>query len=85
MSRNWREIRAEAIAGLVDRKRADEPKMTTQIQTHRLAEFVQVLRRAPPWMSPGSSEISRPGISKLENRAVEQAQSGRTSSPMWRR
>lgn len=79
MARNWREIRAEAIAqGRVDRKRADKArqKMRDAVRTHHLSEIRKSLGHARQSDVAELMGVSQARISKLENGDLEHTEVG---------
>lgn len=69
MARNWREIRAEAVAqGRLDPARADaaRKKMHDSVQAHRLAEIRRALGHSRQADVAALMGVSQARVSKLE-------------------
>jgi len=83
MARNWREIRAAAVAqGRVDPKRADRArrKMRDAVRTHHLAEIRRSLGHARQSDVAELMGVSQARISKLENGDLEHTEVGTLQS-----
>jgi predicted XRE-type DNA-binding protein len=83
MARNWREIRAEAVADRrVDPKRADNARkeMHAAVQAHRLAEMRKALGHARQADVAVLMGISQARVSKLESGDLSHTELGTLQS-----
>lgn len=83
MARNWREIRAEAVAqGRLNTKRAEKARkdMHDAVRAHRLAEIRKTLGHARQSDIAALMGVSQAWISKLENGDLEHTELGTLQS-----
>jgi|SRR5271154_6535633 predicted XRE-type DNA-binding protein len=83
MARNWREIRAEAIAqGRLDPARADTARkeMYDSVQAHRLAEIRRALGHSRQADVAALMGISQARVSKLESGDLSHTELGTLQS-----
>ena len=83
MARNWREIRADAIAqGRVDPARADAARkeMHDAVQAHRLAEIRKALGHARQADVAAIMGVSQARVSKLESGDLSHTELGTLQS-----
>jgi predicted XRE-type DNA-binding protein len=83
MARNWREIRAEAIAqGRLDPARADAARkeMYDSVQAHRLAEIRRALGHSRQADVAALMGISQARVSKLESGDLSHTELGTLQS-----
>lgn len=83
VARNWREIRAEAVAqGRVDPVRADAARkeMRDAVQAHRLAEIRKAQGHARQADVAALMEVSQARVSKLESGDLSHTELGTLQS-----